>query len=143
MTSFEESHSQNHRITELSNVLNYLVKDRSMCDTDTCRRLFRNYLSELTSHTDLIERQIYPIILKNGDSDADILVNNFINGSQEIKRIIKQYKRNWFSGKSKVLKIDDHSAFTDETDRLFDLVLDRLQDETEHLYPLARSLQQA
>ena len=34
----------------------------------------------------------------------------------------------------------DHEKFLKETNELFDLVLQRIQDETEHLYPLVRSL---
>ncbi len=40
MIDLSELHAQNHRLTEISNVLLYLALDRSLCDTDTARRLF-------------------------------------------------------------------------------------------------------
>ena len=141
MISFDALQEQNHNITELSNVLHYLVKDRSMCDTNTCCELFHRYLDELTGHIDKVERTIYPVILRNGGRDASISVNNFMNGSQEIKRIVKHYTRRWCKKKSASLHIADHDAFIKETGELFEVVLQRLQDEAEKLYPMARRLE--
>ena len=142
MLSFEEQNKENHRITELSNVLRYLVKDRSMCDSGTCCDLFYRYLDELLNHIDGVEKKMYPPILTSGDQDHINMVNNFMEGSQQIKRIIKQYKRHWCAPADKILKISDHVMFLKETDGLFDLVLERLQDETEKLYPVVRKLAQ-
>ena len=142
MISYDQLNQENHRITELSNVLRYLVKERSMCDSQTCGDLFHRYLAELLSHIDGVERELYPPALTLGDQVAQNLVNNFMEGSQQIKRIIRQYKANW-SGAKQTLRVADHQAFLDETDSLFDLVLQRLQDETEKLYPLVKNLQQA
>ena len=142
MFSLEELNQENHRITELSNVLRYLVKDRSMCDSSTCCDLFYRYLEELHSHIDGVEKQLYPPILTSGDQDSNIVVNNFMEGSQQIKRIIKQYKKHWCA-RDNTLKINNHASFVEETDDLFDLVLERLQHETEKLYPLVRHLKMA
>ena len=138
MTPFDALNQQNHRITELSNVLHYLVKDRSMCDTETCCSLFHRYLDELLSHIDTIERTIYPVILRKGENANS--VNNFMNGSQEIKRIVKQYARRWCKKNTSLLEVKDHDAFISETGQLFEVVLQRLQDEAEKLYPMARRL---
>ena len=141
MISFDALHKQNHGITELSNVLHYLVKDRAMCDTNTCCELFHRYFDNLSNHIDKVERSIYPLILRNGGHDSANSVNNFMNGSQEIKRIIKQYTRRWCKKNTQSLHIENHQSFIDETNELFEVVLQRLQDEAEKLYPLARRLQ--
>ena len=142
MISYDQLNQENHRITELSNVLRYLVKDRSMCDSQTCCDLFHRYLTELLGHIDGVERALYPPLLTMGDQTAQNSVNNFMEGSQQIKRIIKQYKTNW-CGPNQTLRVADHPAFLLETDSLFDVVLQRLQDETEKLYPLVKGLKQA
>ncbi len=141
MISYEALNKQIHHITELSNVLAYLVQDRPMCDTRTCCELFHRYIDDVKAHIDMVERQIYPLILTSGDQKAINSVSNFMNGSQEIKRILKQYTRNWCRSKYKTLKILDHSGFIKDSDNLFELMLERLQDETEKLYPLSRSLE--
>ena len=112
-----------------------------MCDTQTCCELFHRYLNELTDHIDKVERTIYPVILRNGGNNASNSVNNFMNGSQEIKKIVKQYTRHWCNKQTTSLTIRDHQGFIDETSQLFDVVLQRLQDEAEKLYPMARRLQ--
>ncbi len=140
ITMFNQLNTRNHRITELSNVLQYLVKDRSICDTDTCCDLLYKYLDELKTHINQIELSIYPTILKHGSAEDSNTLNNFMNGSQEIKRIIRQYKRRWCNQNTATLKIKNHADFIAETDQLFSVVLQRLQDETEKLYPMARKL---
>lgn len=141
MISYEELNSQIHKITELSNVLRYLVEDRAMCDTYTCCELFHRYVGYIRTHIDMVERNIYPHILTSGNQQAINSVGNFMNGSQEVKRIMKQYTRNWCRDKSSTLDVGDHPAFIKETDKFFDVMLQRLQDETEKLYPLSRSLE--
>lgn len=141
MISYDTLHRQIHQITELSNVLAYLVQDRSMCDTAICCNLFHRYIDDIKAHIDVVERTIYPHILTAGNQAAINNVHNFMNGSQEVKRILKQYMRNWCKARDKTLKISNHEAFISETDKLFEVMLERLQDETEKLYPLARKLE--
>lgn len=140
MILYDQLNKQIHTITELSNVLAYLVQDRSMCDTLTCCELFHCYLDAVKAHIDKVERSIYPLILTSGDQGAINSVSNFMNGSQEVKRILKQYTRNWCHSQYKTLKIKDHKSFIKDSDKLFELMLQRLQDETEKLYPLSRGL---
>ena len=47
MVAFDELFAQNHKITELSNVFLYLIKDRSMCDTDIAFDVFSNYVEKV------------------------------------------------------------------------------------------------
>ena len=140
MISYDALNSQIHTITELSNVLAYLVEDRAMCDTRTCCELFQRYIDNIKSHIDMVERSIYPLILTSGDQQAINSVSNFMNGSQEVKRILKQFTRNWCPTKSETLKIRDHAAFIKDSDELFEVILQRLQDETEKLYLLSREV---
>lgn len=140
MIAYDTLNKQIHQITELSNVLAYLVEDRSMCDTHTCCELFHRYMDDIKEHIDLVERSIYPLILTSGNQHAINHVHNFMNGSQEVKRILKEYTRKWCQRKARTLKIANHEAFIDDSDKLFDVMLQRLQDETENLYPLSRKV---
>jgi len=140
MIPYEELNRQIHQITELSNVLSYLVQDRAMCDTSTCCELFHRYVNDIRQHIDVVERKVYPHILTSGNQKAMNSVSNFMNGSQEVKKILKQYTRNWCRDKASSLNVSDHGAFIKETDKLFEVMFERLQDETEKLYPLSRQL---
>lgn len=141
MIKFEELNEQNHRITELSNILHYLFKDRSMCDTHSCCDLFYNYVDLVKTHIDIVDKQMCSDLLINNDEKINSVAKNFLSGSVEIKKILKSFTKQWCPTKNKgEIKIKEHDKFLQDTDELFNLVLRRIQDETEHLYPLVRSL---
>jgi hypothetical protein len=119
MVSFSDLHAQNHKITELSNVFLYLIRERSMCDTECARNLFFEYVAKVREHVELVD------------------------ASMEIKRIFAAYLKDWCNERKGELKIADHEAFVADTNQMFSLVLDRIERETEHLYPVVRRLDQA
>jgi hypothetical protein len=112
-----------------------------MCDTDSCCNLFKNYVSLVQEHIDTIDKNMYTDLLKSGDEKAGNVVRNFMSGSVEVKRILNKFNKEWCPVKANSqLKIKDYDKFLEDTDELFDIVLNRIQDETEHLYPLSRNL---
>lgn len=139
MITFDELNTQNHDLTELSNVLLYLIADRAMCDTKIVYKLFSQYFEEVHQHLDILDH-LYPILLADRDHKANNAANNFMSGEQEIKKIIAKYLKTWFSKKKHELIIKNYEEFLQDTQTLFHLVLDRIQDETEHLYPLVRRM---
>ena len=141
MITYDELNEQNHRITELSNVLSYLFKDRSMCDTGSCCDLFYHYVDLVKTHIDQVDKDMYSDLLNSPDKKINNVGRNFMSGSMEVKRILKDFSRRWCPTRSKgSLTIKDHKKFLKDTDELFEIVLQRILDETEHLYPLVRSL---
>ncbi len=141
MITYEKLNKQNHRITELSNILCYLLKDRSMCDTESCCTLFYNYVDLVNEHIEMVDTNMYSDLLTSPDEKINNVAKNFMSGSVEIKKILKGFSKKWCATKNKdALKIKSHDEFLEETNKLFELVLRRILDETEHLYPLVRSL---
>nr|VFJ69070.1 MAG: hypothetical protein BECKFW1821C_GA0114237_101743 [Candidatus Kentron sp. FW] len=139
MITFDELNAQNHDITELSNVVLYLIADRAMCDTKTAYELFSQYLDGVRQHLGVVD-QLYPILLADRSQHTNNTANNFMSGEQEIKKIIATYVKTWINKKKRELVIRDYEEFLQDTKTLFHLVLDRIQDETEHLYPLVRRI---
>ncbi len=140
MVSFDELFAQNHKITELSNVFLYLIKDRSMCDTDIACDVFFTYVEKVREHIEVVDKKMYKALLASPDQSVNNVADRFMAGSQEIKRIFANYLKTWSKQRTKNLVIRDHEAFLKDTEEMFDLVLDRIQRETEHLYPLVRKL---
>ena len=139
MITFDELNTQNHQITELSNVLLYLFKDRSMCDTDTACNLFFNYMDKVKDHLNVVD-QLYTVLLQDQNQELHNGANNFMSGEQEIKKIIAQYTKEWCNKKKHAVVIADHEKFLKETGEVFNMILSRIQDETEKLYPLVRKV---
>ena len=141
MITYEELHAENHDITELSNVLLYLFKERSMCDTETCCDLFHRYTEKVKHHIDTVDKNLYSGLLTHEDHDIQQQAKNFMSGSQEIKKLIASYIKKWCPKKnSDTLAIAQYDQFLKESEEMFDLILERIQNETEKLYPMVREL---
>jgi hypothetical protein len=143
MISFSQLHTQNHKITELSNVFRYLIQERSMCDTAIACDVFFDYSKQVKEHMELVDRELCGRLVSHPDQAVKNTANRFLSGSTEIKRIFADYLKDWCSERKRSLKIRDHDAFVQDTNQMFDLVLDRIQRETEHLYPLIRKIEGA
>lgn len=137
MVSFIELNQQNHKITELSNVLSYLIGDRSICDTAITCDLFFTYVAKVREHLDLEERELYQALLAHRESRVRNTAGQFLSGSSEIKRVFGQYLKRWC--KNKELRIKDHDTFVKDTREMFQLVLERIENEVENLYPMVRA----
>lgn len=141
MVTYEELNTQNHNITELSNVLSYLIKDRSLCDSDTCCNLLYNYMDHVNEHIHKVDANLSANLLRHSSSNVNNTAKNFMSGSLEIRRIMNRYVRKWCDKKHHDLRIGgEHEAFIKETDEMFEMILTRIQDETEHLYPMIRKV---
>lgn len=139
MITYDQLYAQSHEITELTNVLRYLLNDRSMCDTQTCCDLFYRFGEKMQAHLDSVD-QTYATLLNSHDDRARKIADKFMGGTQEIKRIFTQYTKSWCERHKPRLHIADHDTFIKDTQRMFDIILNRIQDETEQLYPLIRQI---
>jgi hypothetical protein len=142
MTAFSKLHAQNHKITELSNVFLYLVQSREMCDTETACDVFFEYTGKVKEHIELVDRELCGKLISYPDQTVKNTADRFLSGSTEIKRIFNAYLKDWCNESSRRLMIRNHPEFLAETEQMFALVLDRIQRETEHLYPLIRKLEE-
>lgn len=140
MIAFAQLHAQNHKITELSNVFLYLVRDRSMCDTEVACDVFFDLTNRIREHMELVDREFCGRLISSSDQEVKNIANRFLSGSSEIKRIFSSYVKEWCSKKQHELAIRDHELFVSETEQMLALVMERIQRETEHLYPLIRKL---
>lgn len=141
MISYQELNAQNEKIIELSNVLSVLLKDRSICDSETCCKVFYNYMDHVNQHMQLVESDMYPDLLSNSTPAARTTVSNFLGSSQGIKHIMSSYKKKWCDTQKTGLTIGaKHDEFIRETDEMFTTILNRIQDEMENLYPIVRKI---
>ena len=140
MLTFDQLNAQNHRITELTNVLSKLLSDRELCDSSITCDLFYQYVDEVKKHLETTDRKLYSQLLSSGDSHMSTVANRFMGGSKEIKRIFNAFLKKWCDPRNHALKVANFEEFSQTTEEMFKLVLDRIQDEVEHLYPLLRQV---
>ncbi len=138
MLSVNQLNLQNHKITELSQVVLHLIQDRRMCDMDTTCDIFMLFVDEVNNHLKLEDTQLYGTLLLQKDPQIKTVANQFMSGSVEIKKIFQRYIRRWCDNKK--LRVNDHASFVEDTEAMMNVVLSRVQDETEKLYPLVRKV---
>jgi len=140
MIDLSELHAQNHRLTEITNVLLYLARDRAVCDTDTARVLFLDYVSESRQHLEQVDRLVKRRMLAAADPFVQNLARKLTADSSFLRHAIQEYREHWSDERERPLHIKDHGEFVDDTRDLFELFLERIQRETELLFPLLRRL---
>ncbi len=138
MLSFTQLNEQNNKIKELSSVLNYLIENKEMCSKETTCDLFLNYAEQVTDHLYLEEKEVYRHLLNHEDLKVRKTVNDFFSGSIEIKRVFNEYLGQWC--KNKRLRVTKHTEFVEDTHQMFDLVLNRIDAETNILYPTIKNV---
>lgn len=141
MAPFDELHLQNHKLVELSVVLTYLLQERSMCDTETANSLLFLFLDKFDEHMKTVD-SLYQRLLNSREQQRSKVAEQFMSGERELKRILGQFIKKWCVKGRKGLIIGDHEQFHKDTQELFDIVLSRIQDETERLYPHVREIQE-
>ena len=140
MLTYDQLNAQNDRIIELTSVLSKLLDDRQLCDSSVTSELFFRYVDKVKEHLELTDAKLYSQLLTQGDNSITNTANRFMGGSKEIKRIFAKYLKKWCQLKQQRLLVASYDEFTAETNEIFEMVLDRIQDETEHLYPLIREV---
>jgi succinate dehydrogenase flavin-adding protein (antitoxin of CptAB toxin-antitoxin module) len=140
MVSYQELHRQNHKITELTNILQHLLGDRTLCDSEITCNLFFEYVEAVKEHLAVTDSEMYSKLLGANDQKLKNVANRFMGGSREINRIFSAYLKRWCKLRSKQLVIRQYDEFMTDTQEMFTMVLDRIQQETEHLYPAVRQV---
>ncbi len=140
MITFDELHTQNHKITELANVLSYLLEERRMCDNEVTCSLFFEYVERVQEHLDMEDKHLYSKLLAHKDNNVCSTGQRFLTGASEIKRVFSAYIKKWCPKQRDRLNIGDYESFRRETEEMFEIVLRRIQDETEKLFPLVREV---
>ena len=59
MLTFDDLNEQNHKITELTNILQHLLGDRSLCDSEVTYELFFRYVGSVKEHFEVTDNNLY------------------------------------------------------------------------------------
>lgn len=138
MVNVTQLNEQNSKIKELSSVLHYLINNKEMCNTETTCDLFLKYAEQVTDHLYLEEKEVYRYLLNHHDAKVKNTTNDFFSGSIEIKRVFNEYLGRWC--KNKRLRVIKHKEFVKDSEEIFNLVLNRVNAETNILYPMIKDI---
>ena len=136
MITIDQLNEQNIKIKELSSVLGYLFESKEMCNTEATCDLFLQYAEQVVEHLYVEEKEVYRELLTHDDIKVKNTTKDFFSGSVEIKRVFNEYVGRWC--KKKQLRVIKHTEFVQDSKEIFDLVLNRIEAETNILYPMVQ-----
>ena len=108
---------------------------------DWYSRLFFDYCKRLPVHLEQVDRLVKKYLFADSDQRNVNLARKLVADSRLLRSNYDKYLKHWTESGGQRFHIADHEAFLCETRELFELVLERIQRETEYLYPLLRKVE--
>lgn len=136
METLKKLEQQNLEIAELCKVLQVLLTDNQVCDTQIARELFRRFTGKVKEHLSLEDNTLYAKMLGHGDSRINSLTKRFLTNSLELQRIFLDYERHWCK---EGVGVAGNDAFIRETHGMFSMIRERIKAEREEFFPAVNS----
>ncbi len=138
MILYDQIKQQHKEIKELTFILKLLIEDQSFAQMETTCNLFFSYSNKVDNYFKTIETSVYKHMLVHSDQNVKKTAYRFMAGSCGIKRIFNQYKRTWCHNKK--LRVKNYARFVQESEDIFKLIMQRINDEAIHLYPVIKEI---
>ena len=132
MIPVEEFEKENQEIIEICVVLRTLVKDHALRTNTIVCDLMGRFMDRVEKHIAHEDRIVYGDLLAQHTAEADKLASHFLGNTQELKRITKSFKKDWCQTPHNA---DEHDKYIDGTMDIFKLVCDRIEFETNKIFP--------
>lgn len=132
MDTLKKLEQQNREISELCKVLQVLLADNAVCDTQVARELFRRFTDRVKEHLSLEDNKLYAKMLGHGDKQINNLTKRFLTNSLELQRIFLDYERHWCK---EGVGVSGNDAFVRETHGMFAMIRERIKAEQEEFFP--------
>jgi hemerythrin-like domain-containing protein len=133
MIPVEEFRSENKEILDLCRVLNILILDYELRKNPIVCELLDRFLDRVNQHISHEDRSVYGDLLAKHTDEASKLASHFLGNTQELKRIIKSYKKDWCQSD---YEKEQHENYVKETKSIIKLVCDRIDFENEKIFPV-------
>ena len=137
METLKQLEQQNSEIAELCEVLQVLLGDNSVCDTQLARELFQRFTSKVKAHLSLEDNSLYAKMLAHDDNQINILTTRYLSNSRELQRIFHGYEKQWCKDG---VNISGNDAFIRETHGIFSMIRERIRAESEEFFPAVNSV---
>jgi len=136
MYTLAELKRQNQEISDLVEVLSALLKEKHlMCNPLVCELVSR-FNEKVWMHLVFEDDSIYAELCKHHNPDISSLAKQFHDASRAIKKDFSNYMKLWckVSGTH-----HDQQAFCDQTAKMLEMIKQRIQFETDNLFPLVEA----
>ncbi len=136
METLKQLEQQNLEISELCSVLQVLLSDNSVCDTQIARELFQRFTGKVKDHLSLEDNALYAKMLAHDDNQVNALTTRYLSNSRELERIFLDYEKQWCKDG---VNVSGNDAFIRETHGIFSMIRDRIQVESDEFFPAVKA----
>jgi hemerythrin-like domain-containing protein len=137
METLKQLEKQNSEISELCEVLQVLLADNSICDTNIARELFQRFTGKVKEHLSLEDNTLYAKMLAHKDTQINSLTTRYLTNSRELQRVFLDYEKQWCKDG---VKVSGNDAFIRETHGIFSMIRERIRAESEEFFPAVNAV---
>ena len=136
MYTISELKKQNQEISDLVEVLTVLLNENNLIHNPLVCDLVCRFNEKVWMHLVFEDDSLYAELAKHHNPDISSIAKQFHDCTKEIKKEFSQYMKLW----CKVSGADHHKqAFCDQTSDMLKKVKERIEFETEKMFPMAEA----
>ena len=136
MYTLSELKKQNQEISDLIEVLSTLVKEKKLMNNPFVCDLVSRFNEKVWMHLVFEDDSLYAELAKHHNPDISSIAHDFHESGKEIRKEFTGYVKLW----CKTSGADHHSqAFCEQSAAMLDKIKNRIQYETEKMFPLAEA----
>ncbi|MDH5766027.1 MAG: hemerythrin domain-containing protein [Gammaproteobacteria bacterium] len=133
MYTLTELKKQNTEISDLIQILETLVKEKSLANNPFVCELVERFNEKVWMHLVFEENTIYSELARHHNPDISNIAKTFHENAREIKKRFAHYVKLWCHS---IKENKDHPAFVTESNAIFELIRERVRYELEEVFPL-------
>jgi hemerythrin-like domain-containing protein len=133
MYTLDELKKQNQDITDLIDVLEALIKQKTLATNPFVCELVSRFNEKVWMHLVFEDNTIYSELSKHHNPDISNIAKDFHASAKELKKHFSGYVKLWCHTST---DNGDHKAFTEQSEKIFGLIRDRIKFESEEMFPI-------
>ena len=133
MYTLDDLKKQNQEISDLIDVLEVLVKSSSLVSNPFVCELATRFNEKVWMHLVFEDKTIYSELCRHHNPDVASIAKTFHDSSRKIKKLFSAYVKLWCKTST---EDGSHEAFIKESDKIFELIRERIQFELEEMFPI-------
>ena len=133
MYTLNELKRQNQEITDLIAVLSVLINHQTLRANPFVCELVSSFNEKVWMHLVFEDNTIYSELAKHHNPDISNIADKFHQSAREVKKEFSHYVKLWC--KTSTSK-GNHAAFIEQSQKIFNLISERVRYEQEEMFPL-------
>ncbi len=136
MYTLSELKKQNKEIANLIEVISVLVKEQKLMTNPVVCDLITRFNEKVWMHLVFEENSIYSELLKHHNPQINELASQFHQSTREIRKEFSAYMKEWCKASG---ANHDQQAFCEKTSSMLNMIRQRIEFESKHMFPMVET----